>query len=128
MSKGRTPDESQQAREILRENAPRTPAEQAAVDALNKSRWVLWHASDYSLGVIRLLSNAGLLRDLTHERQEEANAASNARLVERDRKRDATRITAFDAAIKQACDRLSRGDDPGEVAAWLKEVRARVLT
>ncbi|MFI7125952.1 hypothetical protein ACIBQ1_09680 [Nonomuraea sp. NPDC050153] len=115
-----------EARAILREDAPRSAPEQAAIDALDQYRWVMVHAYDYSLGVIRLLSNAGLLRDLAHEKQEEANLISNARLIERDRKRDARRITALDTAIQQACDRLSTGDDPGEVAAWLKDVRARL--
>lgn len=120
-------DSASEARSILREDAPRSAPEQAAIDALDQYRWVMVHANDYSLGVIRLLSNAGLLRDIAHERQEEANAISNARLIERDRKRGADRISALDAAIQQACSRLTAGDDPGEVAARLKAIRARVM-
>lgn len=123
-----TDETAADARSILREDAPRTAPEQAAIDALDQSRWVLWPANDYSLGVIRLLSNAGLLRDLVQERQEEASAVSNARLVERDRKRDARTIATLDTAVQQACERLTAGDDPGEVAARLKEIRATVMT
>lgn len=118
-------DSAAAARSILRENAPRTAPEQAAIDALEQYRWVLVHANDYRLGVVRLLSNTGLLRDLAHERQEETNAVSNARLIERDRKRDARRISTLATAIEQACARLDAGDDPREVAAWLVEVRSR---
>ncbi|SET50433.1 hypothetical protein [Nonomuraea wenchangensis] len=116
-----------QARAILREDQPLNPAEQAAVDALNERRWVLWHADDYSLGVILLLSRAGLLRDAAQEQHEERSLAVNARLTAEARRADAARISTLDTAIRQACDRLSAGEDPAVVAAWLKEVRARTV-
>lgn len=109
---------------ILRENKPRTPVEQAAVDALDQRRWVLWHADDYSLGVILLLSHAGLLRDKAHEEQEDSAARSNARWVAEARTADAIQISTLDQAIDQACTRLAGSEDPADVAAWLKEIRS----
>lgn len=123
-----TTDSAEKARSILREDAPRTRAEQAAIDALDQHRWVLWHAHDYSLGVVRLLSNAGLLRDLAQERLDDEAAIVNARLNERDRKRDAIRISTLDAAIQQACARLLAGDDPAVVAPWLASGRQSAMT
>lgn len=120
-------DEARQARALFRETAPRTPAEQAALDVINAHKWALWHADDRDLAVMLLLSRKGLLRDLAQEKHEEATAIANTRLVIRNRQRDAVRINTLDAAIEQACKRLTAGEDPGEVAAWLKEVRARTL-
>ena len=119
-------DAAAEARSILREDAPRSAPEQAAIDALDQYRWVMVHAHDYSLGVIRLLSNVGLLRDKAQEELLDNAARIDAKHVAERRRADAVRIHNLDTAISQACDRLSAGEDPAEVAAWLKDIRARV--
>ncbi|MEU8199557.1 hypothetical protein AB0C10_37820 [Microbispora amethystogenes] len=113
-----------EAKAILREDAPRTPAEQAAIDALNARRWVLWHADDYSLGVIRLLSCAGLLVDKAHAEEMAKADRVNAELARRDRLADARLISTLDAVIEQVADRLERGGTPAEIAAWLRAARS----
>ena len=44
---------------------------QAALEALDKRTWVLFHAKDYKLGVLQLLESAGLLRNRAQEEQTE---------------------------------------------------------
>lgn len=112
------------ARAILREDAPRTPAEQAAIDALDKDRWILWHADDYSVGVIRLLSRAGLLLDKAHAEEMAKADRVMADIARRERLADTHCISAFATAAEQAATRLDGGEDPAKVAAWLRQVRA----
>lgn len=120
-------DTAAEARSILCEDAPRSAAEQAAVDALDKKLWALWHADDYRLGVVLLLSRAGLLRDVAHEREMDEGLIANARLSREDHLKDKRRISALMSAIDQACDQLAAGNDPAEVSARLKDVRDKVL-
>lgn len=112
-----------EAHAILREDKPISPVEQAAVAALDQHRWVLWHANDYSLGVILLLSRAGLLRDKAHEQEMDKADASEARLVTEKRMKDAISISTLSDAMSQAAGRLEGGAEPAEVAAWLQKIR-----
>ena len=114
---------AREAVDILQEKAPRTPAEQAAIAVLDERRWVLWHADDYSLGVIRLLSLRGLLRDVEHEKQQSAAEKFWSAHAERTRAADRTALGRLDALAEEAADRLDAGDDPADVAAWLRETR-----
>ncbi len=111
---------------ILREDDPRTPAEQAAIDAIDARRWVLWHATDYGTGTVLLLSRAGLLRNAAHEEHLERSAASDR--AYRDRCRDADRraITALDGLAEAAAGLLEGGTDPTQVAAQLRSIAARI--
>jgi hypothetical protein len=112
---------ARQAADILQEKAPRTPAEQAAIDVLNERRWVLWHAEDYSLGVIRLLSLRGLLRDVEHEKTQAHVDQVWTAHAERTRTAERTALGRLGALAEEAADRLDAGDDPAEVAKWLRE-------
>lgn len=117
---------AREAAGILQETAPRTPAEQAAINVLDERRWVLWHADDYSLGVIRLLSLRGLLRDVAHDKaQADAERFWSAQ-SERTRAADRAALGRLSDLADQAADRLDAGDDPAEVAAWLRETRDRI--
>jgi hypothetical protein len=116
-----------EAKAILREKAERTPAEQAAIDALNQNRWVLWHAEDYSLGVIRLLSNADLLRDKKYEREQAAADSFWAAHSERRRAAEAVAISQLDMLAQQAAERLESGDDPHEIAKWMRATRKAIV-
>lgn len=115
-----------QAASILKESAPRTDAEQAAIDALDKRRWVLWHADDYSLGVIRLLSCAGLLRDKAHEEQQAKADTYWTAYSEQQRAANLRAVTRLDALAEQAADRLDKGDDPAEVSRWMRATREAI--
>jgi hypothetical protein len=112
-----------EAAELLQEKAPRTAAEQAAINALNERRWVLWHANDYSLGVIRLLSLRGLLRDTEQEKQQAKADQFWAGHSERTRAAERTALGRLTALADQAADRLDDGDDPAEVAKWMRATR-----
>lgn len=111
------------AHAILKEDAPRTPAERDAIAALDRDRWVLWHAGDYSLGVIRLLSRAGLLLDKAHAEEMAKFDRGMADAARRERLADARLISNLDAAIERAATRLDGGEDPAAVAAWMRQVR-----
>lgn len=118
--------DAREAAEILQEQAPRTPAEQAAINVLDERRWVLHHANDYSLGVIRLLSLRGLLRDIEAEkRQAKADRfwTDHATQV---RAADRTAISQLDAIVEQAADQLDAGTDPAKVAKWLRASQGAV--
>ena len=119
-------DSATRAAAILRENAPHSPAEQAAVDALDKNRWVLYHASDYSLGVIRLLHQARLLRDPAHEARLEQDAAVERRLREQRDVADRRAFSNFNALIEQAAKKLDDGESAAEVASWMRQMNARI--
>lgn len=117
---------AREAADILQEKAPRTAAEQAAINVLDERRWVLWHANDYSLGVIRLLSLRGLLRDVEHEKQQAKADQFWAGHGERTRAAERTALGRLTALVDQASERLDAGDDPAEVAKWLREGRDRI--
>ncbi|HEY9441457.1 MAG TPA: hypothetical protein VIS29_23005 [Streptomyces sp.] len=114
---------ARKAAAILREDADRTRPEKAALDVLRERAWVLWHAHDRDLGVVRLLSAAGLLRDAEHEEQALRAAVANAKAVEAQRVADARLISTLGEAVEQACGRLEAGGDGREVAEWLRAVR-----
>jgi hypothetical protein len=59
--------DAKKAAEILALDRKPGRAEQAALDCVDKQRWVLWHADDYAAAVVRLLSHAGRLRDRDRE-------------------------------------------------------------
>ncbi len=117
---------AREAASILQEQAPRTPAERAAIGVLDERRWVLWHAADYSLGVIRLLSLRGLLRDVEQEKQQAKADQFWAGHSERTRAAERTTLGRLNALADQAAARLDAGDDPAEVAKWLRETRDRI--
>lgn len=111
---------------IIRADAPRTPAEQAALAAVDEDRWVLWHTdhtTDLALAVIRLLSRAGLLRDKANEQRQAKADQFWSGHSERTRAAERTALGRLDALASQAADRLDAGEDPAEVAKWLRESR-----
>lgn len=116
-----------EAAAYLREHDPRTAAEQAALDAVTARRWMPLWADDYSTGVILLLSRAGLLRDRAREQQDNAAGHSMARMAERDRRADQLAIANLDALAEHAADRLDSGEDPADVARWLRETRMLIV-
>lgn len=120
----KTPDAAAEAAEILREDDPRTPAEQAALDAIKDQRWVLWHAHDPDLAVLLLLSRAGLLCDKKQEAEMHKFGAGMAEASARDRAIDATYINCLNNVLAIAAEELDAGKDPAEVAAWMRERRS----
>jgi hypothetical protein len=117
---------AEEAAAILRESDDRTPAEQAALDALKKQLWVLWHAKDPNLGVVLLLSHAGLLRDKKQEAEEHKFAVGMAESSARDRRLEGQHTTALENLIDEAVKQLESGDTSGGVAAWMRERRTAV--
>jgi uncharacterized protein YfaA (DUF2138 family) len=117
---------NRKATAYLRENDARTVVETVALDVLKKRAWTLWHAEDRDLGIVLVLSRAGLLRDVEHEKQQALSAHISASLAERDRAADGIAITHLDALTEQAADRLDAGDDPREVAAWMRRTREAI--
>lgn len=111
---------------ILREEDPRTPAEQAAINAVHERRWVFVHADDYGTGVVLILSRAGLLRDTAHEEHLNRMALSDKMLRDRGQTADRHAITALTELAAMSARRLENGDDPAEVAAELRELAARI--
>ena len=123
-----TPEAARKAAAYLREHDPRTPAEQAAIDAVRGDHlWMLWHADDYATGVILLLSRASLLRDAACERVGDATRQAMARISQQDRHADARAIADFDALAEQAANRLTAGEPAAEVAQWLLDTRAAIF-
>lgn len=125
----RRKEAADKAAAIIAADRQRTPAEQAALAAVDEKRWVLWHTdalTDFSLAVIRVLSCADLLRDKEHEKKQAK--ADQFWSVEAERRRTAERtaVTRLDALADQAADRLDAGDDPAEVAKWMRETRERI--
>lgn len=117
---------AREAAGILQEDAPRTAAEQAAIDVLDQRRWVLWHAKDYSLGVIRLLSLRGLLRDTSQEKKQAQAERFWSEHSERTRAADRAAVGRLAELADAAAERLERGDAPGEVAEWLRSAREAI--
>lgn len=113
---------------ILREDDPRTPAEQAALNAVEARRWVPVHAADYSTAIVLLLSRAGLLRDTDHEKQQNRAALSDKEWRDRAKAADRRAITAFAELTTMAAARLENGDDPAEVAAQLRDLAGRIAS
>lgn len=111
---------------ILRENDSRTPAEQAAIDAVDARRWVPLHAADYGTAIVLLLSRAGLLRDTAHEEQQARAALSDKAWRDRRQTADRRAITALTELVALAAGRLEEGDDPAEVAAQLRDLASRI--
>ncbi|EFE65847.1 predicted protein [Streptomyces viridosporus ATCC 14672] len=120
---------AEKAAAIIAANATRTPAEQAALNAIDQDRWVLWHTdhtTDLALAVIRLLSRADLLRDKEHEKRQAEADQFWAGHGERTRAAERAAIGRLNVLAEQAADRLDAGDDPAEVAKWLRETRDRI--
>jgi hypothetical protein len=117
---------SRQAAAFLRENHPLTPAEEAAWAAIQERRWVLWHATDYARGVLTVLSRASLLRDPQHEQQQFRADTFWAGVAAQNRSADARAITSLGHLAAQAADRLDAGDNPREVAAWLRTTQVAI--
>ncbi|MET9521463.1 hypothetical protein [Streptomyces coeruleorubidus] len=114
------------AASIIAAGHKRTAAEQAALDVVDNDRWVLWHTdglTDYALAVIRLLSRADLLRDKEHEKQQAKADQFWSADAEGRRIADRRAVSELSALADQAADRLDAGDDPAEVAKWLREAR-----
>jgi hypothetical protein len=124
-----TPDEKAHAdaTAILREDDPRTPAEQQALDAIARYRWVPVHARDWNTAIVRLISIAGLLRDKHHEAEMDRAALVMTEATARDCRLDAQHISALDSLVEQAARRLDAGDAPDDVAAWLREQRSVLI-
>src|SRR5262245_59155916 len=114
---------AEEARALFREDAPRSPAEVAALQVIEAHKWALWHAHDRDLAVMLLLSRKDLLRDREYEQHLDQFAVANAEAVARDRRADAASISALCGLIEQACSRLEAGDSPAEVAPWLRNVQ-----
>lgn len=111
----------------LRENDPRSPAEQAALDAINSRRWILWHANDRDLGVILLLSRLELLRDKAQEEHLNRWGQANADRVARDRHVDAQVIRYLSDLITDAANQIDAGTDPAEVSAGLRDIQNKIF-
>lgn len=110
----------------LREGAPLSPPEQAAADAINEAKWILWHAHDRDLGVALVLSRAGLLRDKAYEEHLHRAAASDKEWRDRKQAADRRAITALTELVALAAGRLEDGADPAEVAAQLRDLASRI--
>lgn len=132
MTKTKTDDRkvwADKAAAIIRADHPNTPAEQAALNAVDNRRWVLWHTdamTDLALAVIRILSGADLLRDKEHEERTAKADQFWAGHTERTKAAERTALTRLNSLADQAADRLDAGDDPAEVAKWLRETRDRI--
>ena len=118
-------DHVQKAAAILREGAPLDPAEQAAEKVIREGKWILWHADDRDLGVIRLLHRVGLLRDLDHEKELKQADASMRRLGERDRKADQILAIRLSNLVGEAVNALRDGRDPGRLADQIEAAYQR---
>lgn len=124
--KQNAPTTAEEAAAFLRENAPRNPAEQAALDAMGTKRWVLWHAHDANLAVVLMLSRFGLLRDKAAEQRQERTARVDAQLRERDRLADQVALSRLGELVEQAATRLAAGDNPAEVADWMRRIQESI--
>ena len=109
-------EHAKKAAAILREGSPLDPAEQAAEKAIREGKWILWHAGDRDLGVIRLLHRAGLLRDPAEEKRKEESVASMRRLGERDRRADRALLGALAQIVTESVAALREGGDAGDLA------------
>lgn len=118
--------DAEKALAMLRENEPRSPAEQAALDVINAHRWVLWHSDDRDLCVMLLLSRLGYLRDKAYEEHLSRFAAANAEAVDRNQRANNHAINTLEWLAEEAADRLDKGTAPAEVAVWLREQRAAI--
>ncbi|MFE2911286.1 hypothetical protein [Kitasatospora indigofera] len=122
------PTAAEQAASFLRENDERTDLEQTVLDAMDGHYWILHHAHTPSLGVVLLLSRLGLLRDKAHEQYIARLDLAEAERRSRHQIADRTAIRHFDALAEQAADKLSAGEDPAEVAAWMRAIRQQINT
>jgi hypothetical protein len=118
-------EHAEKAAAILREGKPLDPAERAAEKVIRDSKWILWHADDRDLGVIRLLHRAGLLRDLDREKEREEADASMRRIGERDRKADRILATRLSNLVSEAITALRDGRDPGQLADQIEAAYQR---
>ena len=109
----------------LREGKPLDPAEQAAEKVVKAGKWILWHADDRDLGVIRLLHRAGLLRDLDREKEREEADVSMRRIGERDRKADRILATRLSNLVSEAVSALREGRDPSQLADQIEAAHQR---
>lgn len=116
-----------EAAAYLREDAPRTPAEQDAFNAIRNRLWMLLHADDYATGVVLVLSRAGLLRDRAEERRQDAADRLQAASAERTRTADQVALGRLYCLAGEGADRLDAGEEPAAVAAWLRKMRDAIL-
>lgn len=119
-------DAAAKAAAILREDIPHSPAEQAAMNALDKDRWVLWHADDHMLGVVRMLHRAGLLRDPADEARRNQADEANARFVRQRHAASQRALSSHHQLVEQAVKKLEDGQPAAEVAAWMREMRTAI--
>lgn len=123
-------DAAKKAAAILRENEPLNAAEQAATDAVRGDAWVLWHTStimEYSHGVIRLLSRAGLLRDKADEARAAAVHSSASEQQRRDLAANLCAVSSLYALVDEAAHQLDAGTDPAKVAEALRQANTRIF-
>lgn len=125
MAQAKEDDHVKQAAAILREGAPLEPAEQAAEKVIRDSKWILWHADDRDLGVIRLLHRARLLRDVDHEKEMEKAHASMRRLDKRDNTANRALAATLSALVDEAIGALREGRDPGQLADQMEAAYQR---
>jgi hypothetical protein len=120
------PTAAEKAASFLRENDERTPIEQAVLDAMEGHYWILHHAHTPSLGVVLLLSRLGLLRDKAYEQHLARLDLAEAERRGRHQLADHTAIRHLDALAEQAADKLAAGEEPAEVAAWMRAIRGQI--
>jgi hypothetical protein len=118
-------DLARQAAAAMHEDRPLNPVETAAKEALERKAWVLWHAEDYSEGVIRLLHSAGMLRDRDAEKRQAEADASTHRLMRLDLAEHQARYPVLVNAITQTVHALREGRDPVELADALEKALRR---
>ena len=91
-------DTAAKAAKILAADRDPDRAEQAAINCLRNQAWVLWHADDYAVGAVRLLSQVGLLRDPAREAELKDADVVMRRLADEDK---AKRNREYSAALER---------------------------
>ncbi|MTE20321.1 hypothetical protein F0L17_14630 [Streptomyces sp. TRM43335] len=115
-----------EATAFLRENDDRTSAERAAIDAIDQRMWILWHANNRDLGVILVLSRAGLLRDPADEARRAQADLVMGRAAAREHRADRIAAGRYCALIEEAADRLEAGEDPALIATRMRAARNEI--
>lgn len=117
--------QADKAAQILNPGKPPTPAEEAALDYIGPRRWVLWHSDDLAAATVRLLAQAGLLRDTAQEAEAEKAGSVLRRLSERDRQLHERYSAVVGQIFTDAAERLRAGESPTDVADHLLSERAK---